>query len=59
MKMRHLIKLVVVAMLCGCGSAFAINWDNGGVGDSWITPENWGGDLVPHATEERLERMRA
>lgn len=30
-------------------SAHAINWDNGGVGNKWSTPENWSGDVVPNS----------
>ena len=30
-----------VTLLMACGTASAQNWDNGGVGDSWMNPGNW------------------
>lgn len=49
-QMCRLLKTVVVAMLVStCGSAIAANWDNGGVGDSWMNPTNWSSNLLPTA----------
>ncbi len=44
------LKSVVAAMLLSAsGTAFAANWDNGGVGDSWMNPTNWVPDTLPAA----------
>jgi len=37
----HLGVVGAVTLLMACGTASAQNWDNGGVGDSWMNPGNW------------------
>ena len=47
-----MMKSVVAAtLLTACSTAFAQNWDNGGVGDSWMNPTNWSGDTLPTSAD--------
>lgn len=49
------LSLLTIASLLSFGAAQAqvtINWDNGGAGNAWSTPENWAGDNVPDTNGE-------
>ena len=50
---RKLMFLIsFVALLGLVNSTFAIDWDGGGGDDSFCTPENWDGDVVPGPGDE-------
>ncbi len=46
-KLMFLISFVALLVLSNVTFAADIWWDGGGTGDSWCTPENWDGDVVP------------
>jgi hypothetical protein len=48
----------LVALLGLVNSTYAIDWDGGGADDSFCTPENWDGDVVPGPGQEAYMEYR-
>lgn len=51
------IGVMFAILLPATTHAASINWDNGGVGNEWLTAENWGGDSVPGGSDNALFNM--
>jgi hypothetical protein len=58
-KLMFLISLVALLVLANGTFAAEIKWDGGGVGDSFCTPENWEGDVVPGPGDRAEMEWRA